>query len=188
MKQIKKLVVPVSQENIDWGIEGNSRRCMIKKAVEEKFPELKHIRVTRDYVRATDPERDVIYTFPMSAFGRSMLLLFDEGNRVALKPFALHLRRPIIRKRLKMPGSATNKKQIVGRTYSTTKSTEGAAKKHLGAVPASHLKAERDRVFGAKVWTVELQKLRLGIPLRGDYLKGQLSVVAASTRTFAAST
>jgi hypothetical protein len=166
MRKIKRLAINVSQKWINYGIEGNSRRCMIKEAVHEAYPKLKNIRASRDYLRATDPERNVIYTFPMSATGRTMLLLFDEGNRAAIRPFTLHLSRPIIRKRVAKvhQGKKETTHRIKGREYSKVRSSQDNAKKHLGAVPA---RLEKDRVFGEKLWTAELRKLRedLGIQL-----------------------
>ena len=164
MRELKQLVVPISETWIDWGIEGQSRRCMIAEATKEKYPKLKNIRATRDYLRATDPKRNVIYTFPMSAHARTMLLLFDEGNRAALKPFVVRLRKPIIRERVKRvyQGKDTvNRKK--GREYNSPVAGQRAAKNHLGALPQ---RSRVDRVFGEKLYGGELAKLResLGVP------------------------
>jgi hypothetical protein len=157
LRLLKVLGVSVGQEEIDNAHIANSRKCMIHRSIEREYPTLKNIVVDKHQVRCTDPDRNVIYTFPMAPLARVAIEKWDSGEPVP--PFSFKLRHPIIRDRVKRGG------------VMRPKSSQDAAVKSLGAVrrpktAESRAMAGRDRVFGAKLWTAELAKVRelLAVP------------------------
>jgi hypothetical protein len=158
LRPLKVMTVDVRQENVDTAIRGKSTKCMIVQAIERAYPTLTRIVVQKNDVRVTDPDRNVIYTFDMAPLARAAILKWDMGEQV--EPFAFKLRHPIIRTRMKKQhtghmGTAGNK----------------PATRHLGVLrhpktAESRAMMGRDRVFGAKLWTSELEKLRrlVGVP------------------------
>jgi hypothetical protein len=159
MRPIKRLTVKVNQEEIENAMRANSKKCMIQQSIERDYPILENISVDRNLVRATDPERNVIYTFDIAALAKAAILKWDSGESIG--PFSFTLRHPVVRERVKRKDG-----------YMRPKHKEDAAKRSRGAVPRPKTKegrvmSGRDRVFGAKLWQDELEKLRklvLGIP------------------------
>lgn len=150
-KHIKRLHVVVTQKEIDQAKHAKSDHCMIQHSLKRMRPEFEKIWVDKNQVRFTDPKANVIYTFQMAPRGRVMILKWDAGEEV--KPFDVWLRNPIVRER-KLSGG-----------YMRPKSGQDHSTKHLGAVPQPKTKegrrrTGRDRIFGQKLWTDELQKVR----------------------------
>ena len=164
MKQIKQLKVEVTQKEIDEAQVANSQKCMVHEAIARKHPALKRIWVDKNQVRFTDPKQNVIYTFDMPALGKANILLWDEGTPI--KPFSVTLRNPVVRTRV-MRNDSTEKSGRKLRAVTAdgrNKHADTAARGH-GPVPKSGNKKGRamrgrDRVFGQKLWSDELTKLR----------------------------
>ena len=124
---------------------------MIKEAIKRDHPELERIWVDKEQVRLTDPGANVIYTFQMAALGKAVMLVWDNGEMV--QPFDLWLRNPVVRERVAKNGTQA------------PKANESHAKKHLGPILRPKTKEARalrgrDRIFGQKLWTTELAKVR----------------------------
>lgn len=150
LRLLKSMRVTVGQTEIDHAIRANSRKCMIHQSIERDYPSLKNIVVDKNQVRATDPDRNVIYTFDQAPLAKAALLKWDAGE--TLPPFSFILRHPVVRQRIK-------------RNDGRMGTSNDRAARNLGAVPtpktpASRAMAGRDRVFGAKLWETELTKLR----------------------------
>jgi hypothetical protein len=149
-KRFKIMKVSVTSKEIDDAIRCKTNKCMIHEAIKRDHPNFKRIHVDKNQVRFTDTATNLIYTFPMSAFGRTMMLLWDDGTKV--NPFPLWLRNPIVREKVNIGGVLRPK--------------NSNAKKHLGPIPKALTKEQsrqrggRDRIFGQKLWTDELAKLR----------------------------
>ena len=152
--------VAVGQEEIEKAHRANSKKCMIVRSIERDYPTLTRIVVQKNDVRVTDPDRNVIYTFDMAPLARAAILKWDMGEPV--EPFTFKLRHPVIRERMIKKhtghmGTAGNK----------------PATRSLGVLrhpktAESRAMMGRDRVFGAKLWTTELAKLRhllMGMPM-----------------------
>jgi hypothetical protein len=151
-KQFKRVKISVTQEEIDQAAKANSHKCMVHQAIRRDHPQWKNVWVDKNQIRFTDPDANVIYTFQMSALGKTMILLWDAGEKV--QPFDMWLRNPVVReRRLNSNGMLKPKGQ------------EDSAREHLGPVRRPRTKRERalsgkDRVYGAKLWTDELNKVR----------------------------
>ena len=96
-ERLKILKVPVRQEQIEGSVRGKTNKCMIHDAIKRDHPEFKALYVDKNQVRFTDPKANVIYTFPMSAFGKTMMLVWDDGGEI--KPYDIWLRNPVVRER-----------------------------------------------------------------------------------------
>lgn len=150
-KRVKRLKICVTQREIDGAVKGNSRKCMIQESIKRDHPEFKNIWVDKNQVRFTDPKANVIYTGDMPALGRANLLMFDAGEE--LKPFDVWVRNVVCRERELKKG------------VNRAKAGEQRAKNHRGPIPIPLTKEARrirgrDRIFGQKLWTDELDKLR----------------------------
>lgn len=148
---IKKLRVRVTQEDIDEAIRAKSSKCMIQRAFERDHPQYKNVLVDKNQIRFNDKKLNVIYTCDQPVRGRVMLLKWDSAETV--KPWDMWLRYFTIRERILRQGR------------NSPKTSEDSFEKHSGVVPRAKTKKARqqlgrDRVFGAKLWTEELAKVR----------------------------
>lgn len=164
MRQIKQLKVKVNQEEIDNAIRGNSRNCMYVKSIERQYPALKRVFADKHHVRFTDPKRNLIYTFDMPPQGRAQLLLFDEG--APMNSFGINLKNPTIRTRvLRNDASEKSGRKLRAVTPDDRKADADTAVRSQGPVLTPKTKMGRairgvDRVYGAKLFSEELKKLR----------------------------
>jgi hypothetical protein len=148
----KRFKIDIKQEDIDEALTQKSRKCMFARSIARDYPEFSNISVDKEHVRVTDSEKNAIITLDMSPHGRTAMLFWDSGEKI--KPLHTWLKVTAIRERvLRKDG------------YPAPKSSQDSVKKHHGPVPnfknaEQRAMAGRDRVFGAKLWTVELNKLR----------------------------
>jgi hypothetical protein len=156
-KFIKRLRIVVTLHDIESAIRAKSNKCMIHQAIKRDHPEFRAILVELKHVRFTDPRTNSIYTFPMSPIGRAMLYKWDQGENIA--PFDIWLSEPVVRARVIRRG---RKVPAAGRDRAT---------RSTGAIPRARTKEAaarigRDRIFGQKLWTKELQKLRSALEIK----------------------
>lgn len=151
-KQIKRLKIAVTQKEIDESVQAKSNKCMIQESIKRMFPKFINVWVDKNQVRFTDPNSNLIYTWELSPFAKVMLLKWDDGETIS--PFDVWLKNPIVRER-----------KLDKKGFMRAKSSEQSAKTHRGAIPQPLTKEARrlrgrDRVYGQKLWTAELEKLR----------------------------
>jgi hypothetical protein len=150
-KTRKRLKISVSQDEIDNAMAGRTDKCMIHQAIKKAFPGFERISVDKNQVRVTDSEANVIYTFPMSPFGRAQILMWDAGEEV--QPFDLWLRNPVIRERKIGPDGYP-------KPVGPSDSSKGHGPVRRPRTKQSRAMSGRDRIHGQKLWSNELQKLR----------------------------
>lgn len=82
----------VTQKNIDDGVERNSNHCIAADALKEARPDLKYISVDIQTIRATDMEKKERYVWMTPRVIQKMIIDFDAGKKVDIKPFTTTLR------------------------------------------------------------------------------------------------
>jgi hypothetical protein len=161
MKQIKRLKPTITNEDINGAVKGKSNKCMIQHAIKRDYPDLQNIYVDKFFVRVTDPKANAILTFNMSAFGRVQLLKFDAGENV--EPFKLRLTKPVVRfrtrKNLKGSAKPASAEDSVGRA-------KLGGPIRTPKTPMGRRLVGRDRVFGQRLFTDELRKLRESLEVK----------------------
>lgn len=80
------ILVEVTQKRIEAGVKRNSNHCMIAEAVKDSRPELSHIAVDIQTIRATNPKKRERYVWLTPRSVQEMIINFDRG--VKPRPFS----------------------------------------------------------------------------------------------------
>jgi hypothetical protein len=80
----------IGQKVIDDGTARNSNHCMVAEGLKESRPELSHISVDIQTIRATDRVKGLRYVWITPRVIQQMIVDFDRG--IKPKPFKVQLR------------------------------------------------------------------------------------------------
>jgi hypothetical protein len=85
-----RLFINVTQEIIRESCRRNSNHCMIAEALKKAHPELSHISVDIQTIRASDKKKRERYVWLTPRAGQGGIVKFDLGKNV--EPFGFHCR------------------------------------------------------------------------------------------------
>lgn len=85
-----RIEIDLTQEHIANGVARNSNHCMVAEALRDKYPELKHIAVDIQTIRATDKKKRERYVWLTPRSVQQHIINFDRGKK--LEPFRFYCR------------------------------------------------------------------------------------------------
>ena len=107
----KRHGIKVTEQDIAWGVKGNSSRCMVSRAIAQSIPDAMRIEVDTQTIRFTTPEGRFAFLTPFAV--QQYVVAFDAGDPI--KPFQFQLRNGMkLRQRIQTPDDAAeNRKRLL---------------------------------------------------------------------------
>lgn len=90
-----RLKISVTQKDIDWGVRGDSGRCMVSRAIARELDTASRIETDTQTIRFSVPDARYAYLTPLTV--QNYLAAFDAGDMI--EPFSFTLRNPLRLKR-----------------------------------------------------------------------------------------
>jgi hypothetical protein len=85
-----RIFLSLTPKIIEEGTQRNSNHCMVAEALRAKYPELTHIAVDIQTIRATDKKKRERYVWLTPRVVQQMIVDFDRGQKI--QPFGFHCR------------------------------------------------------------------------------------------------